>query len=88
MSIGTNLTVNRRRRKAITMIWMAGLAILMISLIYWEKTAILYILATLGLCGLLAVVALADLGGAEKMTVETATPDSARGLARTENSKK
>jgi hypothetical protein len=54
---------------------MAALGIIMIALIYWEKTAILYIMATLGLCALLTVVALADLGDAEKERLEPSATD-------------
>lgn len=53
----------RRRRKAITFIWIALLSIVVIGLIYWEQTALLYILATLGVTALLIVVAVSDLGG-------------------------
>jgi peptidoglycan/LPS O-acetylase OafA/YrhL len=53
----------RRRRKVITFIWIALLSLLVIALIYWEQTALLYILATLGVTALLIVVAVADLGG-------------------------
>jgi hypothetical protein len=41
--------------------WLAGLAALIIVLIRWEQTALLYILATLGVTALMVVVALADL---------------------------
>ena len=64
----------RRRRKMITFIWMGLLSLAVIVLIYWEQTALLYILATLGVTALLVVVALADLG-AEKTSVGTSTPD-------------
>jgi hypothetical protein len=47
-------------------IWVAALAIVTISLIYLEQTAILYVLATLGVTALLVIVALADLSGAHK----------------------
>ena len=56
---------DRRRRKLITGLWALGLAVLVITLIYLEKTAILYILCTLGVTALLMIVALADLGQAE-----------------------
>ena len=58
------LAGNRRRRKLITAVWFAAISILTIVLIYWEMTAVLYILATLGVTGLLAVVAFSDLGTA------------------------
>jgi len=54
---------SRRRRRLFTATWTIALTVLTISLIYWEKTAILYILATLGLSALLSVVAFSDLGG-------------------------
>lgn len=56
---------DRRRRKLITALWALGLAVLVITLIYLERTAILYILCTLGVCVLLMIVALADLGHSE-----------------------
>lgn len=68
MSTRNAIAESRRRRRLITAAWTLGLTVVTISLIYWEKTAILYILATLGVTALLVVVALADLHGAEKMT--------------------
>ena len=43
-------------------LWALGLVLLVILLIYFEQTAILYILCTLGITVLLTIVALADLG--------------------------
>ena len=54
-----------RNRKTITYLWIAALAILTIFLIYKELTALLYILATLGVTAILVVVALADLSRGE-----------------------
>lgn len=65
----------RQRRRMITYLWILALAALTISLIYWELTAILYILATLGVTVLLVVVALSDLAGAEKFSTETLRSD-------------
>jgi len=64
----------RRRRKMITFIWMGLLSLAVIALIYWEQTALLYILATLGVTALLVVVAVADLG-AKKTSTGSSTPD-------------
>ncbi|MBA3572903.1 MAG: hypothetical protein H0W34_13235, partial [Pyrinomonadaceae bacterium] len=50
-----------RNRRLVTFAWMAALTLLTVFLIYRELTAILYILATLGVTALLIVVALADL---------------------------
>jgi hypothetical protein len=50
-----------RKRKKMTYVWIAALAALTIFLIYKEQTAVLYILATLGVTAILTVVAFADL---------------------------
>jgi CBS-domain-containing membrane protein len=75
MSTITNAANARRRRRMITYSWILALAILTISLIYWEKTALLYILATLGVTALLVIVARADLAGPE--TVSKGPSDAA-----------
>jgi FtsH-binding integral membrane protein len=61
---------SRRQRKTMTFAWIAALCVVVISLIYWEKTAILYILATFGVTALLVVVAMSDLRHAEKISTE------------------
>lgn len=63
-----NAADDRRRRKLITITWVSLLALGTIFLIYKEQTALLYIIATLGITALLVVVALSDLGHAEKLT--------------------
>ena len=50
-----------RNKRLLTYLWVAVLAILTIVLIYKEQTAVLYILATLGVTAILLVVAFADL---------------------------
>jgi hypothetical protein len=75
MSPRNPIAESRRRRRLFTVSWIAALSIVTISLIYWEKTAILYILATLGLTALLAVVAFADLGEAEKQSTANVNED-------------
>ena len=55
------LAGDRRRRKLMTSLWALGLSLLVILLIYFEKTAILYILCTLGVTALLLIVAFSDL---------------------------
>ena len=64
----------RRKRKITTIAWVSALSIGTICLIYWEQTALLYILATVGVTILLLVVGLADLAHAESMTEQVATP--------------
>jgi hypothetical protein len=73
----TTLAGDRRRRKMITGIWMLGLSIGVILLIYWEQSAILYILATLGVTALLAVVATSDLRHTDKTAGQLASVEDA-----------
>jgi hypothetical protein len=70
MASKQTLAGNRRRRKLITALWFGAISILTIVLIYWEMTAVLYILATLGVTGLLAIVAFSDLGSAHQASGE------------------
>lgn len=60
------LADDRRRRKLLTLAWCLGLAVVVIILIYLEKTAILYILCTLGVTALLMVVAFSNLAPADE----------------------
>jgi len=77
MSPRTTLASGRRRRKTVTAVWIAALAIVTVSLIYWEMTALLYILATVGVTALLIKVALSDLTGAEGLSKEISRADDA-----------
>jgi len=58
----------KRRRRLITLAWVAALALVTIVLIYKEQTAILYILATLSVTALLVIVAVADLEDKHKIS--------------------
>jgi hypothetical protein len=70
---------DRRRRKLITALWALGLTVLVIILIYLERTDILYILCTLGVTVLLMIVALADLGPSETTGQQMVqSPDGAK----------
>jgi hypothetical protein len=69
----------RNRSGLKRLLWIAGLAIVTISLIYFEQTALLYVLATFGVTVLLVIVAMADLSGAHKGG--TALGDDAAALA-------
>jgi len=73
------LAGDRRRRKMITFLWALALAAVVITLIYLEKTAILYILCTLGVTALLIIVAYSDLTQSGEGTGEMDQPrDAAR----------
>ena len=75
-----NAASDKRRRKMITILWTAVLAIGTIVLIYKEMTAVLYIVATLGITALLAVVAMADLSPAEKLTNDPRRSDDSAAI--------
>lgn len=62
-----------KKRRAFTYLWILALAVLVFLLLYFEQTALLYILATLGVTVLLVVVAMADLGLGEP-SAETMPP--------------
>lgn len=76
------LAGDRRRRKLMTALWALGLAVLVIVLIYLERTAILYILCTLGVTALLMIVALSDLAREEIHNAELVQAGDAAGGAR------
>ncbi len=71
MKRSRNVVDDRRRRRMITILWTAVLAVGTIILIYKEMTAVLYILATVGVTALLIAVAMADLAHAETLTSDT-----------------
>ena len=75
-----NAAGDKRRRKMITILWTAALAIGTIILIYKEMTALLYILATVGVTALLIVVAKADLSPAEKLTNDARRGDDSAAI--------
>jgi peptidoglycan/LPS O-acetylase OafA/YrhL len=56
----------RRRRKLMTALWALGIAAVVITLIYLEQSAILYILCTISIAVLLLIVAFSDLAHEQK----------------------
>ena len=81
----------KRRNRTITYTWILALAALTIALIYWELTALLYVLATLGVTALLIVVALSDIAHAEKSASQsslgspsTAATNATQGVGKTD----
>lgn len=75
------LAGDRRRRKMITLLWVLGLAAVVITLIVLEKTAILYILCTLGVTVLLVIVAVSDLAHVDHTQEEVQSPKDAASVA-------
>ena len=71
---------DRRKRKMITIFWTALLALGTIILLYKEMTAVLYILATLGVTALLVAVAMADLSTTERLTSDTKGADDSAAI--------
>jgi hypothetical protein len=71
----------RRSRRLKLFYWVAGLSIVTISLIYFEQTAILYVLATLGVTALLVIVAMADLSGGQRAVSAGELGDDAAAIA-------
>ena len=71
------LAGDRRRRKLITALWALLLAFVVILLIYLERTAILYILCTLGVTALLVIVAFSDLSQRDTKSQLGQEPDAA-----------
>jgi hypothetical protein len=60
----------RQKRQRRGFIWVSGAVASIAALLYWEQTATLYVLSTLAMCGLLFVVAFADLEGRDKELTE------------------
>ena len=75
-----NAASEKRRRKMITVLWIAVLSIATIILIYKEMTALLYILATLGVTALLVAVALADLSHSDKLASDSGQGNDAAAI--------
>lgn len=64
-----------------TLAWSLGLGVVVIALIYLEKTAILYILCTLGVTALLLIVAMSDLAHADERQGQMDQTKDAAGVA-------
>ena len=58
-SINISNFVRWRRRR--TFLWLVGSTVTVCALLYWEQSAVLYVLATLAMCGFLLVVAFSNL---------------------------
>jgi hypothetical protein len=53
-------------RKQTTLIWIVAVTAVVITLLYFERADVLYVLSTVGVTVLLVMVARADLSGAKK----------------------
>lgn len=63
-----------KRGRSMTLLWIAAMVALVIGLLYWEKIALLYVLATLGVTALMIGAAMADLAGTKRIAAETVAP--------------
>ena len=57
-------------RRTVALFWLLVVGIVIGSLIYWEQIALLYVLATLVLVGLLLIVGRADLEKVGRENIE------------------
>ena len=71
-----------KKNRALTYLWIFGLALLVFLLIYFEQTAVLYIFSTRGVTALLIIVATADLGSSELSSNEPSQGRSVTESAR------
>jgi len=82
MSRSNNPTVvTRKHRRRTTLLWSAIVVAVVIGLIWKEQIALLYVLATLSVTALLAVVAVSDLRGARVAGTEVPPMDDAAAIA-------
>ena len=70
----------KARGRSNTLIWIVGVGLIVFLLIYFEQTAILYVLATLGVTALLLTVAFADLKGVPNASDLPQTNDDAAAI--------
>lgn len=78
----TSPTVKGARVKSRTSLYLSLLAVaVVIGLLWQEQIALLYVLATLSVAGLLAVVAIADLRGARQGAAGPAPFDDSAAIA-------
>ena len=76
------LAGDRRRRKLMTALWFLLLTVVIVTLIYLEQSAVLYILSTLGITVLLGIVAFSDLAHEGTKSDVGQSPDAAGVAAR------
>ena len=74
MNTKRSMAADRRRRRLMTFGWSFALLLTVVLLIAFEKTAILYALATVGVAVILLIVAFADLAHTDAPTGQEASP--------------
>jgi len=82
MSRNANRAAARTRRKSrrtSTLLSLAAVAVV-ITLLALEQVAVLYLISTVGVAALLTVVALADLRGAKRDTLQPAPADDSAAI--------
>jgi hypothetical protein len=67
----------RQKGRRGKLIWVFGAVASVSALLYLEQTALLYVLSTLAVCGLMLVVAFSDLEGRDKEMHESNLNDPA-----------
>lgn len=70
-------TPRRQKGRRGRLIWVFGAVASVSALLYLEQTALLYVLSTLAVCGLMLVVAFSDLEGRDKELHESNLNDMA-----------
>ena len=75
LSRRVNTARGRKGRRGL--VWVIGAAVSVGALLYWEQTALLYVLSTLAMSGLLIVVVFADLKGSDVASSESTLTEKA-----------
>ncbi len=69
-----------KRRRRVAIAWVVVMSIVVVALMVTEQIALLYVLATLGVSGLLIIVALADLRGGQQRSSQLPPRDDAAAI--------
>lgn len=71
-------TRKKRSMRPRTYLWTLSVLATVSALLYWEQTALLFVISTLAMCSLLLVVALSDLEGGDRELNRQVANDQAR----------
>ena len=74
-------TGGRKGRRNMTLWWIVGMAAVIVMLLYFQQTELLYVLSTVGVAVLLIIVAMADLAHAQRSASDPAPVDDAAAAA-------